>query len=35
MFNVLSELSWLAVIAATAALVVTGGLWFTVIFGKA
>lgn len=35
MFNVVSELNWLAILAATAALTVVGGLWFTVIFGKA
>jgi len=35
MFNVLSELNWIGIIAATAALAVVGGLWFTVFFAKA
>ena len=35
MFNVLFSLNWIAIVAATVALAVVGGLWFTVFFGKA
>ncbi len=35
MFNVLLEMNWLAVVLATLALAMLGGVWFTVIFGKA
>jgi len=35
MLDVLPQLNWLAIAAATAASFVLGGLWFTLIFGKA
>jgi Protein of unknown function (DUF1761) len=35
MFNVLGDINWLAVVAATVAYIALGGLWFTVFFGKA
>lgn len=34
MFNVLGDINWLAALAALAATVVLGGLWFTVLFGR-
>ena len=35
MFNVILEMNWIAVVLATLALAMLGGIWFTVIFGKA
>jgi len=35
MFNVLQELNWFAVVLATLASALLGGVWFTMIFGKA
>lgn len=35
MFDVLSEINWFAVIAATCAYFILGALWFTPLFGKA
>lgn len=35
MFNVIQEINWLAVVLGTLALSLVGGLWFTVIWGKA
>jgi hypothetical protein len=35
MFNVLLEMNWIAVVLATLALAMLGGVWFTVLFGKA
>ena len=35
MFNVLDDLNFAAVLAATAAYIALGGLWYTVLFGKA
>ena len=34
MFNVLGQINWLGVIAATFAAAVLGALWFTALFGK-
>jgi Protein of unknown function (DUF1761) len=34
MFNVLGQINWLAVAAATLAAAVLGALWFTALFGK-
>jgi Protein of unknown function (DUF1761) len=34
MFDVLGQINWLGVAAATLATAVLGGLWFTVLFGK-
>ncbi|WP_395639879.1 DUF1761 domain-containing protein [Pseudolysinimonas sp.] len=34
MFNVLSEINWLAVLAAVAASAVIGGVWFGVVVAK-
>jgi hypothetical protein len=35
MFPSVTEINWIAVIVATLAAFILGGLWFTVIFGKA
>ncbi|QMV45034.1 DUF1761 domain-containing protein [Cohnella cholangitidis] len=35
MFNVIEELNWIAVLLAALASALLGGVWFTVIFGKA
>lgn len=35
MLDAISRINWLAVAAATIATTVVGGLWFTVLFGKA
>jgi hypothetical protein len=35
MFEAMTQINWLAVLAATFATTVVGGLWFTVLFGKA
>ncbi len=34
MFNVLGQINWLAVAAATLATAMLGALWFTALFGK-
>ncbi|WP_306214819.1 DUF1761 domain-containing protein [Actinoplanes sp. RD1] len=34
MFNVLSDINWLALVAGFAAFAVLGGLWFAVLFTK-
>jgi Protein of unknown function (DUF1761) len=34
MFDVLGQINWLGVAAATLATAVLGGLWFTALFGK-
>jgi Protein of unknown function (DUF1761) len=34
MFNVLGQINWLAVTAATLATAMLGALWFTALFGK-
>src|SRR5262245_37121531 len=35
MFHVLSDLNWIAIVAAAVASFVVGGLWFTVVCGRA
>lgn len=35
MFNVIQEINWMAVVLGTLALSLVGGLWFTVVWGKA
>jgi len=35
MFDAMTRINWLAVLAATLATTVVGGLWFTLLFGKA
>jgi Protein of unknown function (DUF1761) len=34
MFDIISEINWLAVVLATLASFMLGGLWFTALFGK-
>ncbi len=35
MLNYINEISWLGVVSATFASFIIGGLWFTMLFGKA
>lgn len=35
MFEAMTRINWIAVLAATIATTVLGGLWFSVLFGKA
>lgn len=35
MFNVMQEVNWFAVVLAALASALLGGVWFTMIFGKA
>lgn len=35
MFNVMQNLNWISIVLATLSLSLLGGVWFTVLFGKA